>query len=119
MKDEEKRETIPWEAKDPKPPVIHSASREPGRVSPPGLSYALLRLPPGTGGAPALGWGGGGICLSPDREENKPGMPRAWRSAVQTSSGWDLIKQPRQERTALHFWRGWHFGPLFRCDRDL
>ena len=25
MKDEEKRETIPWEAKDPKPPVIHSA----------------------------------------------------------------------------------------------
>lgn len=29
-------------------------------------------------------------------------MPRAWRSAVQTSSGWDLIKQPRQERTALH-----------------
>ena len=25
MKDEEKRATIPWEAKDPKPPVIHSA----------------------------------------------------------------------------------------------
>lgn len=25
MKDEEKRETIAWEAKDPKPPVIHSA----------------------------------------------------------------------------------------------
>ncbi len=24
-------------------------------------------------------------------------MPRAWRSAVQTSSGWDLIKQPRQK----------------------
>ena len=25
MKEEEKRETIPWEAKDPEPPVIHSA----------------------------------------------------------------------------------------------
>ena len=25
MKDEVKRETIPWEAKDPKPPVIHSS----------------------------------------------------------------------------------------------
>ena len=25
MKDEEKRETSAWEAKDPKPPVIHSA----------------------------------------------------------------------------------------------
>ena len=30
MKDEEKRETIAWEAKDPKPPVIHSASATAG-----------------------------------------------------------------------------------------
>ncbi len=92
MKDEEKAGDHSLGSQGPKAsgyPQCHS--REPGRVSPPGLSYALLRLPPGTEGAcPWLGRGG--ICLSPDRAENKPACPGHGEALSRPSSGWDLIK---------------------------
>ncbi len=58
MKDEEKRETIPWEVKDPKPGYPQCHSWEPGRVSPPGLSY-VVTIAAGDGGRLPLagaGW---------------------------------------------------------------
>ena len=75
MKDEEKRETIPWEAKDPKPPVIHSAI--PGsRGECPRRGGVMRCYDCRRGREGACPWlGRGGICLSPDRAENKPACP--------------------------------------------
>ncbi len=54
-----KRETIPWEAKDPKPPVIHSAIPGAGASVTAGAELCAATIAAGDGRAPALagaGW---------------------------------------------------------------
>lgn len=72
MKDEEKRETIAWEAKDPKPPVIHSAV--PGSRGECHRRAEMMRCYDCRRGREgACPWlGRGGICLAPEREPKKP-----------------------------------------------